>query len=197
MVISRLGTDRDIDVQSLVEKKYPLKRAILEKLNVLVKSSKKTSFDKLLGSGNFTLSNENMVGFLPNSYNPNPDSRSANFKKHHYKYVDKFDSYTEEYDVALYIDKLPQVTTWIRNISRDSQNAFWLQTSDDKFYPDFIIKLDNGKTVVAEYKGKMLETTDDTKEKEMLGNLWASKSEELEFLMLYKDDYKEKLKSLL
>ena len=196
-VILQLGRDRGIDAQSLVAKKYALKRAILEKLNVLVKSSKKISFDKLLGSGKFTLSNENMVDFLPNSYNPNPDSRSSNFKKHHYTYVDKFDSYTEEYEVALYIDKLPQVTTWIRNISRDSQNAFWLQTSDDKFYPDFIIKLNNGKTVVAEYKGKMLETTDDTKEKELLGNLWASKSDELEFLMLYKRDYMEKLKGFL
>ncbi|PHS31982.1 MAG: hypothetical protein COA92_07335 [Sulfurovum sp.] len=196
LVISRLGTDRAIDVQSLVEKKYQLKRAILIKLNDFVKTSKKMSFNKLLGSGNFTLSNENMVEFLPNSYEPNPDSRSGNFNKHHYEYVDKFDSHKEEYKVALFIDKLPQVTTWIRNISRDHKNAFWLQTSSDKFYPDFIIKLDNGKTVVAEYKGKMLETTDDTKEKEMLGELWASQSDELEFLMLYKGDYMEKLRSV-
>jgi len=30
-----------------------------------------------------------------------------------------------------------------------------------------------------------------------LGNLWASKSDELEFLMLYKRDYMEKLKGFL
>jgi len=180
-----------------VAKKYQLKRAILLKLNQLVKSSKKISFEKLLKSRRFTLSNENMVDFLPNNYEPNPDSRSSNFKKHHYAYVDKFDSYKEEYEVAKYIDDLPQVTTWVRNISRDHKNAFWLQTSSDKFYPDFIIKLNNGKTVVAEYKGKMLETTDDTKEKKLIGNLWASQSEEYEFLMLYKDDYTTKLRSVL
>ena len=126
--------------KALLKKKYQLKRAILIKLNDFVKASKKMSFDKLFGSGNFTLSNENMVEFLPNSYEPNPDSRSGNFNKHHYEYVDKFDSYKEEYEVALFIDKFPQVTTWIRNISRDHKNAFWLQTSSDKFYPDFILK---------------------------------------------------------
>ncbi len=45
--------------------------------------------------------------------------------------------------------------------------------------------------------GKMLETTDDTQEKKLIGNLWASQSEEYEFLMLYKDDYTTKLQSVL
>ena len=165
------------------------------KLNKLLQTSKKMSFDKLLGSKNFMLSNKNMVDFLPNSYIPNPDGRSSNFKKHHYKYADKFDS-EREYKVAQYIDELSQVTTWIKNISRDHENAFWLQTSSDKFYPDFIIKLDNGKTIVAEFKGEHLKN-EDTKEKEEIGKLWASKSDEYESLILFWDDYKELLKSVM
>jgi len=197
LVINTLERERDnIDLQALVSKKYQLKRAILFKLKAMIEQSKKFSFDRLLGSGKFTLSNENMVDFLPNSYNPNPDSRSKEFNKHHYEYVDKFDSYKEEYEVAKYIDSLDEVTTWVRNISRDHENAFWLQTSTDKFYPDFIIRLENGKTVVAEYKGADRKTNDDTKEKALLGELWASQTDELEFLMLYADDYKEKLKSV-
>jgi len=119
-----------------------------------------------------------------------------NFNKHQFKYTDKFDS-DEEYICAKYIDGLPQVTTWLKNISGDSKNSFWLQTSTDKFYPDFIIKLDNGKIIVAEYKGTHLKTNDDTKEKETIGNTWASTSTDIEFLMLYKDDYMQKLKDCI
>lgn len=198
LVIVNLEQNRDdVSIQLLISKKYILKRAILQKLKSMIATSKKYSFDKLLETKKFTLNDENVVEFLPNSYEPNPDSRSGEFKKHHYNYVDKFDSYKEEYAVAKYIDSLDEVTTWVRNIAKDHQNGFWLQTSNGKFYPDFIIKLENGKTVVAEYKGEYLKSNDDSKEKEIVGNLWASQSEELEFLMLYKEDYMEKLKGVL
>ncbi len=198
LVIVNLEQNRDdVSIQLLISKKYILKRAILQKLKSMIATSKKYSFDKLLETKKFTLNDENVVEFLPNSYEPNPDSRSGEFKKHHYNYVDKFDSYKEEYAVAKYIDSLDEVTTWVRNIAKDHQNGFWLQTSNGKFYPDFIIKLENGKTVVAEYKGEHLKSNDDSKEKEIVGNLWASQSEELEFLMLYKEDYMEKLKGVL
>jgi len=198
LVITRLIDEREeLELQALVSKKYQLKRAIGLKLNDMIIDYKKYNFEKILESKKFTLSNENMVNFLPNSYEPNPDSRSGEFKKHHYEYVDRFDSYKEEYEVAKYIDAMPEVTTWVRNIARDNINSFWLQTSNGKFYPDFIIKLSNGKTVVAEYKGEHLKSNDDSKEKEKIGNLWASKSDELEFLMLYKEEYREPLKSVL
>ena len=83
-----------------------------------------------------------------------------------------------------------------KNIVKDPQNAFWLQTAKGKFYPDFIIKLANGKTVVAEYKGEHLKN-EDTMRKEEIGEYWAGLSDECEFLMLYKGDYKEKLNVLL
>lgn len=38
------------------------------------------------------------------------------------------------------------------------------------------MKLKSGKVLVVEYKGEGLATTDDTKEKERLGNLWAERS---------------------
>ena len=63
--------------------------------------------------------------------------------------------------------------------------------------PDFIIKLKSGKIIVAEYKGDNLRTNDDTKEKELIGKTWASLVVDVDFTMLYKDDYKEKLGGLL
>jgi len=120
LVITRLVKDReDIELQALVSKKYQLKRAISKKLKSMIESSKKYSFDKLLETQKFTFNSKNMIEFLPNSYVPNPDSRSGEFKKHHYTYVDRLDS-QDEYDVAKYIDDLDGVTTWVKNGSPTS-----------------------------------------------------------------------------
>ena len=153
------------------------------------------SFDSLLKVSRFSLDTNNMVTFTSDNYHPNIDSRSHEFKKHKYQYVDKLDS-LEEYQVAKYIDELDEVVTWIKNIAKDPQNSFWLQTAKGKFYPDFIIKLANGKTVVAEYKGEHLKN-EDTMRKEEIGVYWASLSDECEFLMLYKGDYREKLRGVM
>ena len=55
--------------------------------------------------------------------------------------------------------------------------SFWIQTSTDKFYPDFAVKLANGKVLAVEYKSLDRSTTDDTKEKERLGKLWEARSD--------------------
>ncbi len=195
LAITRLEKDREIPLQALFAKKYHLKRAMLIKLSKLVSDFKVASFDKLLEVSRFSVSTNNMITFSSDNYHPNIDSRSHEFKKHKYQYVDKLDS-KEEYEVAKYIDGLDGVVTWIKNIVKNPKDSFWLQTATGKFYPDFIIKLENGKTVMAEYKGEHLKN-DDTKRKDEIGNFWASQSEGLEFLMLYKDDYKEKLKGVL
>ena len=195
LAITRLENDRKIPLQALFAKKYQLKRAMLIKLSKLISDFKIASFDKLLEVSRFSVSAEHIITFSSCNYHPNIDHRSHEFKKHKYQYVDKLDS-KEEYEVAKYIDRLDGVVTWIKNIPKNAMHSFWLQTAKGKFYPDFIIRLENGKTVVAEYKGEHLKN-DDTNRKEEIGNFWASKSDELAFLMLYKDDYKEKLKAVI
>ena len=195
LVIMTLIENREnMNIYICESHKYQLKRAILIKLNKILLESKNISFNKFLNSNNFT-TNVNDV-FTINKYKPNEDARSKNFKKHQFKYADKFDS-NEEYECAKYIDGLSEVTTWIKNISRDSKNSFWLQTSTDKFYPDFIIKVKNGKTIVAEYKGADRKSNDDTKEKEKIGKVWASLSNNMEFVILYKDNYMQVLKDVI
>ena len=195
LAITRLENERKIPLQALFAKKYHLKRAMLIKLSKLISDFKIASFDKLLEVSRFSVSADHIITFSSGNYHPNIDHRSHEFKKHKYQYVDKLDS-KEEYDVAKYIDGLDGVVTWIKNIPKNAMHSFWLQTAKGKFYPDFIIRLENGKTVVAEYKGEHLKN-DDTKRKEEIGNFWASKSDELAFLMLYKDDYKEKLRGVI
>ena len=81
---------------------------------------------------------------------------------------------------------LPEVEFWVRNLERD-QYAFWLQTSTDKFYPDFVAKLNDGRYLAVEYKGSHLETSADTAEKDAIGQLWAARSKgQCVFLMATK-----------
>lgn len=98
------------------------------------------------------------------------------FQKHFFGGVGELDSKGEEFECARSIDTLPQVKHWIRNLATRPQTSFWLPTSTDRFYPDFVAGLQDGRALVIEYKGGHLADTQDTKEKRNIGQLWAEKS---------------------
>jgi type III restriction enzyme len=105
-----------------------------------------------------------------------PYKGGIEFKKHLFRIVGDLEETDEEYNCAVYIKRLPEGKAWVRNTSRQP-HSFWLQTSSDKFYPDFVALLNDGRVLVIEYKGAYLATTDDTKEKQLIGDLWAERSE--------------------
>jgi type III restriction enzyme len=84
----------------------------------------------------------------------------------------------EEFQCAQALESLPQVKFWIRNVSRHPQ-SFWFPTASDKFYPDFVAQLTDGRLFVVEYKGALLAGAgvDDTNEKRAIGRLWESRSD--------------------
>lgn len=189
-----INSRKNIDLVLLNSRKYQLKKAILNKLENLTQNAKSHSFAKLFNENRFSLNMSNSVCFSSNNYIPNPDIRSSNFKKHKYDNVHKLDS-EEEYKVALYIDSLDDVESWIRNIDKDYENSFWLQTEEGKFYPDFIIKLKSGKIVVAEYKGKVY-IPEYEKYKKPVADAWGSLDENFKFVSLYEDNFKTILQTL-
>lgn len=196
VILNLLEKRKDIDIFILKSKKYLLKRAILNKLNKIVLESKKLSFKNLFDSNRFSFDNNSCFVFSPSgTYNPNPDKRSEEFKKHKYPKVHKFDS-QEEYDVAKYIDKMENVITWVRNIDRDYNNSFRLPTSTGNFYPDFIIHFDNGITAVAEYKGTVY-IPEYEKNKKPIGDAWGMQDEKYRFLSLYDDNFEDELKKII
>ncbi len=81
----------------------------------------------------------------------------------------------EEFQCAQAIDSLPHVKFWIRNVSRHP-NSFCLPTATDKFYPDFVAELDDGRLLVVEYKGAHIADGSDTNEKRTIGQLWERQS---------------------
>jgi type III restriction enzyme len=98
------------------------------------------------------------------------------FRKHYYPEIGDLEGKGEEFECAQFIDGLDEIDFWVRNPVRRPGRSFWLQTSTDKFYPDFVCKLKDGRTAVVEYKGGHL-MNEDTKEKQALGELWAARSD--------------------
>lgn len=103
------------------------------------------------------------------------------FKKH-FMGVDEVPAFDgkdggEEVQCALTIDTMPEVKYWTRNVSRHT-NSFFLPTSTDKFYPDFVAVLNDERLLVIEYKGKdrSPEENWDSREKELIGQQWAKAS---------------------
>ena len=105
-----------------------------------------------------------------------PYKGGTQFRKHLFRVIGDLEPTGEEYECALYLERMPQVKAWVRNTSQQP-NSFWLQTATDKFYPDFLALLDDGRIVVVEYKGSFLSSSDDSKEKRLVGNLWADRSD--------------------
>ena len=82
---------------------------------------------------------------------------------------------TEEFRCAQFLDDLPGVKFWVRNLSRRT-TSFRLQTSTDWFYPDFVCQLQDGRVLVVEYKGSHLSDGEDAGEKRAVGQVWESRS---------------------
>ncbi len=98
------------------------------------------------------------------------------FKKHFFPNVGELKTDGEEFECAMLLDQLSEVEWWVRNLERKPLSAFWLQTPSDRFYPDFVAFLKDGRRLVVEYKGADRWSNDDSKEKRQLGDLWASAS---------------------
>jgi len=98
------------------------------------------------------------------------------FPKHYYPVVGNLKNDGEEFECASFLDSMEEVDFWVRNIERNWDKSFWLQTATDKFYPDFVCKLRDGRVLVVEYKNEKDWTNADSREKRTLGELWAERS---------------------
>jgi type III restriction enzyme len=51
-----------------------------------------------------------------------------------------------------------------------------LPLANGYFYPDFVAELNDGRLLVVEYKGGHIDTTDQSREKNIVGESWAANS---------------------
>ncbi len=185
--ISFLVEKRKIPLSTLVRLRYILEKALREKIKANREEALRRGFQEtLFGSkAKVETSSKFEISFDPHIY---PASwfynGSYQFNKHFYSSVGELKSEGEEFDCAKALDQMPEVEYWVRNLERQPTFSFWLPTSTDNFYPDFVAKLKNGKILVVEYKGEHLATADDAKEKQNVGELWEEKSDEKGIFMM-------------
>ncbi len=155
---------------------------IAKQIKTLLSANKIIAFQASLidGPSKACLSNHFRFQFDPNRYPARwLFNGRYNFAKHYYPLPGELDSdiRAEETACAIEIDSMHEVKSWVRNLERQAEAAFWLPTSTDKFYPDFVAELNDGRILVVEYKGGDRISNDDSKEKNTIGRVWAAASD--------------------
>ena len=96
--------------------------------------------------------------------------------RHFFPQIGNLKSQGEEFECADFIaNRLDGVRDWIRNVER-KPGAFSLPTSKQRFYPDFLLRMQDGRVLVVEYKGAHLYDDPDQAEKRRIGELWARRA---------------------
>lgn len=171
----------DLDLSKLVRAKFMLEKVLTDKISDARKEAAKKAFQGILDLGLVVTDKSFNMTFDPNHY---PAARfyegHYKFRKHYYPMIGDLNG--EEAECAMALDRCQAVEWWVRNLERQPKYSFSLQTSSDRFYPDFVAKLKDGRMLVLEYKGSQFVDTPDVKEKTAIGNIWAKNSGNL-FLM--------------
>lgn len=180
-VVERLLEKNRWSLGELWREKYRLREAARKKVGDIRKSVKSEVFQRTLFSvTEFELvsSPDLVFTFDPEEYPYPPNSlRHHGFKKHYYDVVGDMKAEGEEYQCAQLLDNHPKVKRWVRNLEGRPKHSFWLQTSTDRFYPDFVCELVDGRFFVVEYKGFDRWSDDDSKDKRAIGQTWEDKSD--------------------
>lgn len=178
-LMAKYGID---DVTLLALDRFRLRDEIMKRISMHREGERKAAFQTFLFPDSMiVVSEEKTINFKNIVYEPSWLYEGGfQFNKHYFgpkpgelreKRADG--RQTEEFKCAQFIDGLPEVRFWARNLPRKS-TSFRLQTSTDWFYPDFICQLTDGRTLAIEYKGEHLYA--DAEEKRAVGKVWESRS---------------------
>ena len=182
-----------LDMAALVRSRFILAKVLVEKIKGFRQKACGRGYQETLFGPQATV--ETTFDFAFN-YDPNVYPASWYYqgrfdlsKKHFYPVIGEMKNSGEEFECACAIAALKEVKYWVRNLSNQSKASFWLPTATDRFYPDFVAELLDGRILVVEYKGEAYKTNDDSKEKRQIGMLWEEKSGgQGLFLMVVKRD---------
>ncbi|HEX6912874.1 MAG TPA: hypothetical protein VF142_20870, partial [Longimicrobium sp.] len=181
-MVRHLHNEREMPMAALMRCKFILARKVRERLARIRLEERKSVYQRqfLAPQAKVEVSFDEAFHFRDGMYRDQPRHRGSWKPAKHFLGPDqlpRFDGAAdgEEAQCAQALDTLPGVRFWIRNVSRHP-SSFWLPTSSDRFYPDFVAQLDDGRLLVVEYKGAHLADSADTDEKRTIGLLWERMS---------------------
>ena len=181
--LSVLASQPGMNQERLAHHRFRVVEALSRAIRRLRDARQTKAFEDCLFSGDlaFRTSSDHALVFNPEAYWPDGARRYAGrrrFSKH--LTPDRIGEMNgDEEQCATAIDLHPKVRVWVRNLERRPATSFWIQTSSDRFYPDFVALLDNGQVAAIEYKGgdRTEAESGDTAEKALVGRKWAEASD--------------------
>ena len=181
-LVSYLTSRRGMNITALTRCKYLLAQKVRNKINALrVQERQAVHHNYLIApTAHVEVSFDTAFEFEEGMYPGVALYRGRWRMNKHFLgpgYVPAFDGVAggEEEQCAQVLDSLPSVKYWIRNVSQHAK-SFWLPTVSDRFYPDFVAQLEDGRIFVVEYKGEHIAESSDTQEKRTIGALWERHS---------------------
>ena len=178
-LVRKLIDGRGLTLEFLLRDMFRLRQAVERKIDAHRAAARTKAFQLVMDVAHrpeLSVSPERCFTYDAHKYPNGPVcGRWREFNKHLFPRAGEMND--EEFDCAKFLDgELGVVQCWVRNIERRPGDSFWLQTSTDKFYPDFVCRLADGRILVVEYKGEDRWSNDDSKEKRTIGGLWESLS---------------------
>jgi type III restriction enzyme len=181
-LVGHLITARGMHITALMRCKFILARKVQDKIAAIRQKERNSVYQRYLfePEANVGVSFADAFAFENGIYWDQRRYRGRWKPRKHFLGPDDVPAFDgagdgEEIQCAQAIDSLPVVKFWIRNVARHP-NSFWLPTATDKFYPDFVAQMNDGRSLVVEYKGAHLADGLDTAEKRTIGQLWEKKS---------------------
>lgn len=171
--LEKAGHDLDV----LARNKYDLRRAIMALIKELRDERESQNYDALFADNaqDFAVHSDLSMIFDESTYAFNqPYSGATKFNKHYTPLIGDLKPSGEEFDCAVHLDRMDAVRYWIRNVE-GKRTSFWLQLPHQKFYPDFVAMLHDGRILVVEYKGGHL--YEGEAPKRTIGTVWADASD--------------------
>ena len=177
-VIGKLLDNGIFNLATLTAHRHRLSKAVEARVKSLGREEKRKALEEFLFKNDSSVFVDSAAAhlFSPYKYPYSYAYQGWDLPRHYYPVIGNLSSKGEEYDCARIIAHNKGIEFWIRNLSREPDASFWIQTSTDKFYPDFVCRLKNGKNLVIEYKAERYGDKEDTDEKERVGQLWAERS---------------------
>ena len=170
-----LTIDRQMHITALTRRKFSLARVIRKRLSQCRLEERKNAFRRYLfePEARVEIAFETGFAFKDGMYRDRSRYLGHWKPSKHFLGPDQvfaFDGVEdgEEVRCAQVLDSLPDIQYWVRNVSRHP-DSFWLPTVADKFYPDFVALLNDGRRFVVEYKGAHIAEGVDTAEKRTIG----------------------------
>jgi type III restriction enzyme len=173
-LVDHLVSERGLSLSALTRERFRLRGAAQAKIAEHRERAKKEGLQRLLLDVERTSVGPDVSFTFAKGMYPlrHPYEGSYEFPKHFYPQIDDLKPGSAEERCAVAIDDLKGMKHWVRNIPQKPMHSFWLPTTSDRFYPDFVAELQDGTYLVVEYKGEHLRTGDDAEEKDIIGKVW-------------------------